>query len=435
MTQSRSFTPGLLAGTLLLGAGLAGCSSTPPQNSALSESRSLYIAAQTNPQVTRLAPLELDLAGKTLVRADAALAKGDSGATVEQLAYLVKQQVGIAEATARRKAAEAAVAGAAAERDRTRLDARTAEVDAAQRQIDAAKREASRQAAELSLADARAQRNQVQIATQKADAETARLGALAAQQASQATAINQAEALAASRAKSERDRARIDASAAEADAARRQVELAKVEASRQAGEISLAAERAERNQAQLATQKSDAEAARLRALADQQAAQATARTQATALAAASAQAGLDQARIVEQAEQLKDMDAKMTARGQIITLGDVLFSVNQATLSAEGQRNVRKLADYLNKYPERRVLVEGHTDSTGGNSLNQALSERRADAVRTALMAMNVAGDRVPIQGLASTYPIATNDTAAGRQLNRRVEIIVSDGNGMIPSR
>ncbi len=132
---------------------------------------------------------------------------------------------------------------------------------------------------------------------------------------------------------------------------------------------------------------------------------------------------------------MKEMNAKQTARGQVITLGDVFFRVNQATLSADGQRNVRKLADYLNQYPESKVLIEGHTDSTGSNSLNQALSERRADAVRTALMAMNVAGDRVPILGLASAYPAATNDTSAGRQLNRRVEIIVSDGTGMIPSR
>lgn len=435
MTQHRLFAPSLLVSALLLGAGLAGCSSAPPQNSALSESRALYNAAQTNPQVSRLAPLELDLAGKTLVRADAALARGDSDVTVGQLAYLVKQQVGIAEATARRKAAEAAVAGAAAERDRSRLDARTAEVDAARRQVEMGKLEASRQAAELNLAAERTQRDEAQIASQKAEAETARLRAIAAQQAAQIAASSQAAALAAAEAQSESDRIRIDAGKVEADAARRQIELGQAEASRQASELSLANARAERNQAQIARQKSDAEAASLQALADQQAAQATARTQANALAAATTQSGLDQARIAQQAEQLKDMNAKQTARGQVITLGNVFFSVNQATLSADGQRNLRKLADYLNEYPERKVLVEGHTDSTGSNSLNQALSERRADAVRTALMAMNVAGDRVPILGLASAYPAATNDTAAGRQLNRRVEIIISDGKGMIPSR
>src|SRR5450756_2479229 len=83
---------------------------------------------------------------------------------------------------------------------------------------------------------------------------------------------------------------------------------------------------------------------------------------------------------------LKELNAKKTERGLVITLGDVLFSTNKAHLKSGGIRNVQKLADFLNQYPQRKVLVEGYTDSTGSDSLNQALSERRANAVRTALV-------------------------------------------------
>ena len=90
--------------------------------------------------------------------------------------------------------------------------------------------------------------------------------------------------------------------------------------------------------------------------------------------------------------QLKELNAKKTERGLVITLGDVLFSTNKAQLKSGGMRNVQKLADFLKQYPQRKVLVEGYTDSTGSNSLNQELSERRANAVRTALLDMGITG-------------------------------------------
>ncbi|HMM47286.1 MAG TPA: OmpA family protein [Thiobacillaceae bacterium] len=119
----------------------------------------------------------------------------------------------------------------------------------------------------------------------------------------------------------------------------------------------------------------------------------------------------------------------------VITLGDVLFSVNRAELSAGGMRNVRKLADFLKQYPQRKVMIEGHTDSNGSQTLNQGLSERRADAVRMALVDMGIDSSRIQTRGYASAYPVANNQTAAGRQLNRRVEIILSDDNGNIVPR
>ena len=327
----------------LIAAGiLAGCSTVPPNSTALDEARGLYSSAQTNPQVVSLAPVELQRAGQTLQKADAALGKGED-AEVDQLAYMAKQQVAIAQETARRKAAEQSIANATAQRDQVRLAARTAEAEAAKRQVAVVQKTADEQATALAAASARAQRDEAVIAAGLTEAETARQQAAAAQQA-----------------------------------------------------------------------------------ADQQAA---------ALAAARTQSERDQAFIAQQERQLKELDAKQTARGMVITLGDVLFAVNQAQLAEGGVRNVQKVAAFLNQYPERKVLIEGHTDSTGSRSINQPLSERRADAVRSAVVNMGIGGDRIATRGYAEAYPVASNDNAAGRQMNRRVEIILSDDNGNIVPR
>ena len=333
--------------SLIAAAMLAGCSTMPSQNTALEEARSVYSSARTNPQVTSLAPLELQKAGESLNKADAAQSKGDSDTTVNQLAYLTKQQVAIAQETAKRKAAEQAVTNASAQRDQVRLAARTAEADAAKRQV------------AMSQAEVDEARRQAAIAQQNAD--------------------QQAAALAAANAQAQRDEALIAARQAEAEAARRQAELARQSAEQQAAAY--------------------------------------------------------QARIAEQEQQLKELDAKKTERGMVITLGDVLFAVNKAELSAAGMSNVQKLGGFLNQYPQRKVLIEGHTDSTGSRSINQPLSERRADAVRSALAGMGISNDRIETRGYAETYPVASNNTAAGRQLNRRVEIILSDDNGNIVPR
>lgn len=317
----------------LLAAGiLAGCSTVPPKNTALDEARGLYTSAQTNPQVVSLAPVELQRAGQTLDKANAALGKGED-AEVNQLAYMAKQQVAIAQEIARRKAAEQSIASATAQRDQVRLAARTAEAEAARQQAAVTQQSAKEQAA--------------------------------------------------------RDRALIAAKQAEAEAARQQAA----------------------------------------------AAQQTAEQQAAALAAARTQLERDQALIAQQEQQLKELDAKQTPRGMVITLGDVLFAVNKAELSAGGVRNVQKLAGFLNQYPQRKVLIEGHTDSTGSRSINQPLSERRADAVRSALVGMGIGSDRIETRGYAEDYPVASNNNAAGRQMNRRVEIILSDDKGNIVPR
>jgi outer membrane protein OmpA-like peptidoglycan-associated protein len=286
--------------TLIAVAVFAGCSSMG-QNSSLAEAHSSYNSARANPQVTNLAPLELQQAGESLNKADYALSKGESDAKVTQLAYVAGQQVRIAQETAMRKTAELAVTNAAAKRDQIRLEARTEEADAA--------------------------KQQVAIVQQTAD------------------------------------------------------------------------------------------------------------QQAAALAAASAKAERDQALIAQQQMQLKELNAEKTARGLVITLGDVLFSTNEAQLASGGMHNLQKLADFLKQYPQHKVMVEGYTDSTGSSDHNQALSDRRANAVRTALLDMGISSDRVISRGYGEAYPVAGNDTATSRQLNRRVEIILSDENGNIAPR
>jgi outer membrane protein OmpA-like peptidoglycan-associated protein len=141
-----------------------------------------------------------------------------------------------------------------------------------------------------------------------------------------------------------------------------------------------------------------------------------------------------QARAAALEAMMADLQAKKTERGMIITIGDVLFATGQATLTQPGMANLRKLADVLTQNPERTVLVEGFTDSVGAAAYNQELSERRAASVRTALLGMGIDPARVAMKGYGKAYPVANNDTPGNRQLNRRVEIVLSNsGNPIAP--
>ena len=142
-----------------------------------------------------------------------------------------------------------------------------------------------------------------------------------------------------------------------------------------------------------------------------------------------------QTRAAQLEAQLVDLAAKKTERGMVITLGDVLFATDQARLSAEGMRTAQKLTNVLQQNPERTVLIEGFTDSTGTTAHNQELSERRAGAVRNALQEQGVARERIAVRGYGEAYPVAANDTAQNRQLNRRVEIVLSDNTGRTTPR
>ena len=266
-------------------AALAGCSSTP--NVLLDSAHSSYRSAQSDPEVTNLAPLELKQAGDTLAAADNAWEKGKDSAKVDHLAYLAQQQVSIAQETAKRKAAEADISSADAERNKIRLSARTDEANKAQQQA---------QSAEMQAQSAEMRANTLE-------------------------------------------------------------------------------------------------------------------------------------------SQLRELNAKKSDRGTIITLGDVLFDTNRAQLKSGGVRELQKLADVLKQNPQRNVAIEGFTDSTGSENYNQQLSERRANAVRDTLMNMGIDSTRITTRGYGKSFPVAGNDTQAGRQLNRRVDVVISDENGNIKSR
>lgn len=152
-------------------------------------------------------------------------------------------------------------------------------------------------------------------------------------------------------------------------------------------------------------------------------------------AAAQKQAAAAHQRAAQLESELRALKAKHTQRGIVLTLGDVLFDTDKAGLKAGGLRTVNKLAAFMSEYPERRVRIEGHTDSRGSAQYNQGLSQRRSLSVKSALLQQGIDPGRIATVGLGEAYPKASNKTAAGRQQNRRVEIIISDENGNIKSR
>lgn len=131
----------------------------------------------------------------------------------------------------------------------------------------------------------------------------------------------------------------------------------------------------------------------------------------------------------------ESLQGKKTERGTLITFGDVLFDFNQAELKASAFNNINQLARFLQDNPERQVIVEGYTDSVGSAAYNQTLSERRAIAVRRALLRAGVVPSRVVAQGYGKEYPIADNRSDAGRAQNRRVEVTISDDSRPVAPR
>jgi outer membrane protein OmpA-like peptidoglycan-associated protein len=305
------------------------CAVLPAHDAEIDDARAAVLAAQNDPDVVSLAPVELNKAVDAMRRADAAWEHRADLEEVHHLAYLAWTRAAIATETARLKSSQAATATANAERDRLQLEARTRDAERAQRQA------------------ALAQQNAAQA---QAQASANRANALAAQQ----QAAN---------------------AAAQAQIARDQAEAAR-----------------------------------------QQAANAQSRAQ-------SLQSALD------------ELQARPTDRGMVVTLGDLLFDTGSAHLNPGGLRVVDHLVQFMNEYPQRRVSIEGFTDSVGNPSMNQELSERRASAVRIALIDRGIDPARLVARGYGEEYPVASNSNQAGRQMNRRVEIVISDANGVIGTR
>lgn len=227
--------------------------------------------------------------------------------------------------------------------------------------------------------------------------------------------------------------------------AKQKIALATEVASRKSSESEIANAAAIRDQVRLDQRTQQADQARMKAEDAERSAQAArdaaaAATQQKVLAQAGEseaqrQAAEARARTLQLEAQLAELSAQKTERGLIITLGDVLFGTDLARLNADGMRMAQRLATILQQNPKRAVLVEGFADSTGKTQYNQELSERRASAVRDALLEQGVARERISQRGYGESFPVAANDTAQNRQLNRRVEIVLSDDRGVINPR
>jgi outer membrane protein OmpA-like peptidoglycan-associated protein len=133
----------------------------------------------------------------------------------------------------------------------------------------------------------------------------------------------------------------------------------------------------------------------------------------------------EQARSAALTKELSDLKAKQTDLGIVLTVGDVLFATGKAEVAAGGLRSIDKLAEFLKKNPNRNLLIEGHTDNTGNEDFNLKLSQQRADAVRDQLVSRGIAPERITTRGYGPKYPAVDNDSSAGRQQNRRVEVLV----------
>lgn len=288
-----------LTGALACLALLAACSSIAPNNIALERARARLDTAQAKPQTVAMAADQLARAREAIHRADQALVQGDDMDRVNHLAYLAEQQVRIAEDMADSRNAQAAIAGAAAERNRLRLASRTQEADMAQSQ---------RESAELASAN-------------------------------KTTQLAQAEASA----KLQRDHL------------------------------------ARRN-----------------------------------------------ARVDDLESQLDEMNARYTDRGAVITLGDLLFDTGASALRSSGQHRLDQLAAFMKRQPQQHASIEGYTDSIGKASSNQVLSDQRAHAVMAALVLLGVPERQLSTHAFGEAHPVGPNTTPAGRQLNRRVEVVFS---------
>ena len=176
----------------------------------------------------------------------------------------------------------------------------------------------------------------------------------------------------------------------------------------------------------------ETEAEEARELAALQAQEAARQQREAQLAEQRAQAAIAEQKRLEAA--LTELGAKKTERGYVLTLGDILFDTDRSGLKPGALKTLAQVAEVLREYPERNLLIEGHADARGAEDYNLQLSEARANAVRVALIDRGIDPARLDARGLGERYPVASNETTAGQQENRRVEIVFSDIEGSFPS-
>jgi outer membrane protein OmpA-like peptidoglycan-associated protein len=202
----------------------------------------------------------------------------------------------------------------------------------------------------------------------------------------------------------------------------RKVEIARALAQARHAEQERAALVAQREEARLAARTREAERARL----DADLARADAQSARLEADAARTEAQTAYQETVELQREIEQLQARPTDRGLVLTLGDVLFETGRADLKPGSVARLDQLADFMQRHPERSVVVEGHTDSVGSDESNLLLSQRRAESVKAYLLRRGLDPSRVTTTGLGESMPVASNDDPGGRQQNRRVEIVVS---------
>lgn len=346
---------------------LVACSSTPHRVDAADNARSRLTQLQADPAHARQVPLEIQDAERAV---SAAEVPRKDRAQSEHLVILAERKVDTAWALAESRLLIDQRKALSDERETARLDSRTREADRARADANYARDDASR---------ARDQADSARYAT-----------AVAQNDASSARGRANAAEITASDARNQADTAR-----GEADDARLQTRSARSDAN-SARDLAAAAG-------------ADASAAR---------------SQADSARRDTASAKAENADLQR---QILELNARDTDRGLVVTLGDVLFATGRAELKGSATGHLNRLSGFLNRYPERTVSIEGHTDNVGSADSNVSLSLRRADAVRAYLTSQGVAGSRIHTSGQGEVAPVSSNDSSTGRQQNRRVEVVISN--------
>ena len=200
--------------------------------------------------------------------------------------------------------------------------------------------------------------------------------------------------------------------------------MARAAAERERLEIERARQEALKAQSDAEQARAAAEAAKLAADAQAEQARARAEQAQAAVAQAEQEKNALRERLREQLSVI--LETRETARGLIVNVSDVLFDTGSATLKPGAREKLARVAGILASHPDLKIEIEGHTDSVGGNDYNQGLSERRAESVRTYLVQQKIAATSVDAEGFGESRPVASNASPAGRQQNRRVELVVS---------
>lgn len=215
----------------------------------------------------------------------------------------------------------------------------------------------------------------------------------------------------------------IQASQLEADHARMEAEEARLLVATTSEEAQRAMEEKETAQAK------EAESARAAQLSAEEADQARrlAESRASEAEFARREADLASQQVTSLTRQLENLQLRETESGVVVTLGDVLFASGEAQLVEGGRSSLEEVVDLLQTEPDKKIRVEGHTDSSGNSDANLLLSEQRAQAVREALISLGVASERVSALGMGEDFPIASNEDEDGRARNRRVDVILLD--------